>query len=432
MKSFAILAATFFLALAGLVLASCGANDPLERVDPSKQTVTFWYQYDGAKGAAMQALINEFNSSNKWGITVDGKYAGSYAQIYDKIMQAIPTGNVPDIAVAYQNQAATYVTHKAVVELTPYIESAKWGFTKSGLADFFPFVKLGDVLPQFKGQYGFPPNRSMEVLYYNEDWLRKLGYDAPPHTWDEFAGMACAASDPAVGTSGYELAIDASTFADMVFNRGGSMLDQGAKAFAFGDQAGLDALTGLQELFDRGCAVLETADDKEDFGQGRVLFIISSTSNLPNVRDKVDGAFNWSVSTLPTTLNKARVNIYGASLSIFRSTQEKQLAAWLFIKWLTEPEQSARWTRASDYFPVRQSAADGLGAYFDANPQFAKAFGLLGNDIAIEPGVVGYDECRNLIGQMLNAVVAGEDPAVCLAKTVQECNEFLREALEGQ
>ena len=132
----------------------------------------------------------------------------------------------------------------------------------------------------------------------------------------------------------------------------------------------------------------------------------------------------WSISTLPTMLDTPKVNIYGASLSILKTTPEEQLASWLFIKWLTETEQSARWTRASNYFPVRKSAADELTDYFSENPQFEKAFSFLTYDIAIEPGVVGYDECREWIEKMLDGVSAGEDPATWLSTALQECNSY--------
>ena len=61
---------------------------------------------DGCR--AMQALIDEFNKTNPYGITVTGRFAGSYAEIYNRIMQCIPAGTCPEIAVAYQNQAAMY------------------------------------------------------------------------------------------------------------------------------------------------------------------------------------------------------------------------------------------------------------------------------------------------------------------------------------
>jgi multiple sugar transport system substrate-binding protein len=440
MKKLSLLAGLLAVALiVGLAALGCGPASKvdkeiygdLENLDPSGQVITYWYQHSRSREEALQAMIDDFNASNKWGITVQGEYAGSYGEIYNRIIAGVPSGEVPDITVAYQNQAATYVTQGAIVELTPYVESVRWGFTEEQLQDFFPFVELGDYLLQFDGRYGFPPHRSMEVLFYNEAWLRELGYDHPPQTWDEFAEMACAASDTEAGTYGYEMSIDASTFADMVFNRGGSMVNEDASAYTFGDQAGLEVLTLIHEVFREGCAILETEayGDQTDFGLGKVLFTFSSTSGLPFYRDAVDdgAGFDWSISTMPTSLETPRVNIYGASLSILRTTPEKQLAAWLFIRWLTEPEQSARWTRATDYFPVRHSAADGLTDYFEQNPQFQKAFGFLSHDIAIEPGLVAYDECRDMIGEMMSAVAAGEDPGTWLATTLEECNAFMRE-----
>jgi len=410
--------------IVGLVLSGC--NPPPPTVDPSGQEITYWYQHTGDREQALQELISDFNATNEWGITVQGEYAGGYDEIYNKIIDGISTGEIPEIAVAYQNQAATYVTLDAIVELTPYLESPDWGFSEEEYGDFFPFVALGDYLPDYDGRYGFPPQRSMEVLYYNEDWLQELGYSHPPRTWEEFKDMACAASDPASETYGYVFDVDASTFADMLFNRGGTMVSQDASTYTFGDRAGLDALTFLQDLFDQGCAILETEGygDREIFAQGNVLFTISSTSGLTSYRSEVEeGAdFNWSISTLPTMLETPRVNIYGASLSILETDPESQLAAWLFIKWLTETEQSANWSRTSNYFPVRKSAAEELGEYFAENPQYEKAFGFLGYDMVIEPGIASYQECRGSIEEMLDAVVVGGDPADWLADAQAECN----------
>jgi multiple sugar transport system substrate-binding protein/sn-glycerol 3-phosphate transport system substrate-binding protein len=436
-----LLAGLTIAVLAGLIISSCAPAGPaidesiygdLENLDPSGQVITYWHQHSRAREESLLAMIDDFNSTNEWGITVQAEYAGGYDEIYNRVIAGIPSGEVPDMSVAYQNQAATYATQGAIVELTPYIESETWGFSEEELADFFPFVEQGDMLPQFDGRYGYPPQRSMEVMYYNEDWLHELGYDNPPRTWDEFREIACAASDPEADTYGYELSVDTSTFADMVFNRGGTMLADDASGYAFGGDAGLEALLFIQELFDEGCAILETEAyaDQADFGAGRIMFTFSSTSGLPYYRSAVaEGAgFNWSIATMPTTLDAPRVNIYGASLSIMKTNPEKQLAVWLFIKWLTDTEQSARWARASNYFPVRASAADLLGDYFAEDPQFETAFGFLGYDIAIEPGVAGYDECRDAVGDMLNAVAAGEDAATWLADTVEECNAFLAEA----
>ncbi len=423
----------------GLLAAGCastpesegGVYGDLEGLDPGGQVVIFWYPYSNSQEETLQAMIEEFNTTNEWGITVQGEYAGNYDEIYRKITAGIPSGRVPDLAVAYPDQAAAYADRGAVVELTPYVESRRWGFTQAELDDLFPFVLQTEDLPQFQGRYGFPLQRSIEVLFYNEDWLHELGYDRPPQTWEEFREMACAASDPAAGTYGYELSINTSTFADWVVSRGGRMLNDDATAYAFGDQAGLEALTFLQGLLEEGCALLETEEygDQADFSAGRVLFTISSTSRLPFYRSAVSrgAGFNWSISTLPGSLEQPKVNVYGADLSIFRTTPERQLASWLFVRWLAEPEQQARWVRAFYGLPVRASTAELLQDYFDENPQYAKAFGFLNYEIAVEPGVTGYDRCREAIGEMMQAVAGGEDPASWLTRTVEKCNGSLGE-----
>ena len=415
----------------------CVQNDGLECTDPTGQVVTYWYQHRDSREETLQSLVEQFNDTNEWNIIVQAERAGSYGTIYDRLISIITSGGKPpSMSVAYQNQAATYALLDTVVELTPYVESPQWGFTDEELDDFFPFVAQADYLPQFQGRYGFPPQRSMEVLYYNVDWLSQLGYDHPPHTWEEFREMACAASDPESGTFGYELSIDASTFADMIFNRGGAMINEDGTSYMFADQAGLDTLTFLQDLFADGCATLEEEQyqDQRDFGAGTVLFTIGSTSGLPDYQREVDkgAGHDWSISTIPTALDTPRVNVYGASLSILKTTPEEQLAAWLFIKWLTGSQQSAYWSLNTGYFPVRKSAAADMNEYLAANPQFEKAFTLLENDVAIEPGVAGYDECRGVVDTMLEAVVIwGDDAETRLHEAQEECNLFVPNVSAG-
>jgi ABC-type glycerol-3-phosphate transport system substrate-binding protein len=133
MKKHNLLARLVLLLITVMVAASCGSAPPydkeiygdLENLDPSGQAITYWYQHSRSREEALQAMIDDFNASNEWGITVQGEYADSYGEIYNKIIVGIPSGDVPDLSVAYQNQAATYVTQGAIVELTPYIESTR-------------------------------------------------------------------------------------------------------------------------------------------------------------------------------------------------------------------------------------------------------------------------------------------------------------------
>ena len=92
-------------------LAGCGGEPEavvqtdLEQVDPTGQQVTFWYQHGLKREERLAELIAEFNSSNVWGIQVQGEYSGTYSNIYNKMLIGLQTGSLPDLIVAYNNLA---------------------------------------------------------------------------------------------------------------------------------------------------------------------------------------------------------------------------------------------------------------------------------------------------------------------------------------
>jgi multiple sugar transport system substrate-binding protein/sn-glycerol 3-phosphate transport system substrate-binding protein len=411
----------------------------LENLDPSGQLVTYWHPHTNIRQQVLLAMVDEFNRANEWGITVQAEAQGGYDDLYQKIVAGIPANQLPSMAVAYQNQAATYAGQEVLVALAPYVESEKWGYTEEELDDFFPIALAADYLPQFEARYGWPPYKSMEVMYYNEDWLAELGYDGLPETWEEFAEMACAAAEqPFSGATGegasygYVYNVNASRFATFVFSRGGNIINENGTSYVFNGPEGLEAVIFLKDLVDQGCAAEQTEryGDQSDFGAGRSLFTISSISGLPFYKQAVgEGAgFSWSVSPPPHTTAAPRMNIYGASQSIFVSAPEEQLAAWLFIKWMSEPEQQATWAAGTGYFPTRQSAADLLDEYFTEHATYEKAFGFMALDYGVESPVAGYDECRSAISEMLTDILGGGDVQPQLDATVEQCNEYLEEA----
>ncbi|MGA9347744.1 MAG: extracellular solute-binding protein [Anaerolineae bacterium] len=205
----------------------------------------------------------------------------------------------------------------------------------------------------------FPPNRSMEVMYYNVDWLNKLGYDGPPETWDEFYEVCKAATDEAAGTAGYCISPSASTFAGWVWTRGGEILSADGKSVVF-QKEGTEALTFLKKLVDEGGAyqMAERYGDQTDFANEKVVFTFGSTAGLPYYAQAVEGKFEWSIAPFPHETAKPIVDMYGPSITVFKSTPEKQLASWLFLKYFTAPEQTAEWAMAANYFPVRKTAAE--------------------------------------------------------------------------
>ena len=419
-------------------------EDPWAGVEPAKEIV-WWHQHTGeAREAAIAKIVSDFNANNEFGITVTAEYAGSYGDIFNKMLPILNTPDVPDVVVGYQNQVATYQLADAMFDMNELIDHPTYGLTKEEQEDFFPGFFAQDVLSLFNNQrLGLAPNRSMEVMYYNMDWLKELGYDAPPATPEEFKEMACkAAETPFSGATegaaspiGYELSIDTSRFASWTFAFGGDMFDYENNQFTLNSDAAVNAWTFIQSLFADGCArlVTENYGDQTDFGNGTLLFTVGSSSGLPYYAKAVeaDGTpFEWSVAAIPHTTADPVQNIYGASVSIPKSTPERELAAWLFVKYYTSAEVNAEWAKASGYFPVKQSVAAQFTDVFEANPAYKTAFDLLKFGV-FEPAVPGYDFVRdNVIEPAMTSIV--DDVTADVRALLDEANVNANEILAEQ
>ncbi|GAB4265777.1 MAG: hypothetical protein Kow0080_06290 [Candidatus Promineifilaceae bacterium] len=419
----------------------------IDEIDLTGATVVFWHQHSGGREEELQKIVDEFNQTNEYGITVEARNEGGYGDIYDKMIAGLTSGELPGLVVAYQNQAAAYEVADGLVSLDPYINHPVYGLSEEDRADFFQSFLDSDRLPQFGGQaFGFPPNRSVELMYYNAEWLQELrdagaiSFDGPPQTPEQFAEAVCAASenpfsknpDPSFSV-GYEIRTDASNVAAMAFASGVDIFDYENNVFTYNTPELAQYMTLMADLLSQGCAgeIAERFGDQTDFGNGKALFTMGSSSGLPFYKSAVEegeaGGFEWSVAPIPYTTDEPAVNIYGASVSIPKTDPQTQLAAWLFIKFYTSPEIQARWARASNYFPVRASVAEGLPEYFTENPAYEVAFNLLKYGKTEAP-VAGYDNIRDEAEAAFVRVLHGEDAATVLAELDEAANAILAEA----
>lgn len=430
-----------FALLLGLLLSPAFAQEvDWEAVDPSGQSIVFWHVHDGPNQEALDAIVQAFNESNEYGITVTAENQGSYGDVFQKMLPLLGTQDAPDLVLAYQNQAATYQLADALIDMRGFMESPTWGFSDEDEQAFFEGFVASDGFPSFGGaQLGFPPNRSMEMLYYNADWLAELGFDGPPETPEAFREMACAASQQpfsgatGAGASGYEISVGASTFASWVFAFGGDIFDDDANRYTYDSDAAVEAMQFLQDLVNDGCASIETERfaAQGNLGQGLTLFTTGSSVGIPYYQSAVDeGAqFDWNVGALPHTTPEPVMNLYGPSVSIVDTgSPERALAAWLFIKQWVSADAQAQWARVTNYFPVRRDVVEGLSDYFAENPKFETAFELLEYGVA-EPPTPGYDFVRNAVDEAMASILTGADVAETLSALNEEANVILEDQL---
>lgn len=387
------------------------------------------------------AIVDEFNSSNECGITVEAQNQGGYNDIRDKVNASIASGEAPAaLIVGYQNDQAFYQLNDALVDLETLVGDAHWGLSEEERDDFFSSFFEQGVHATFDSQrLGFPPNRSMEVLYYNQTWLEELGFGGPPTTPSEFKEMACVASEAnGDGTGGYILSDDASAVASWTLAYGGNILNDEGTGYVYNGQATIDALTLLKEMLDEGCAYFFTEGyPNPEFAARRAIFTQGSSSGIPFYRGDVDTiageegkeADVWGVTAIPHTTDDPVQNLYGADVMITVSSPEEELAAWLFIKWFPSPEQQAKWVEASNYFPTRAGTEEFLGDYVSENPQWGAALELLPFG-SYEPQLISYQAVRDAASTAYNEIMQGADIQATLDGLTESANELQAELME--
>ena len=163
------------------------------------------------------------------------------------------------------------------------------------------------------------------------------------------------------------------------------------------------------------------ADPITAFANREALFITANLHDLPFVARAIAGANNtdtWQ-SFLSHPVDNGVLTVLVLLMSFFDSTEQEQLAAWLFVRWLLDNEQDARWVETAHLFPLRTSTLDLLGDYEKTHPQWAQAVDLLPEGM-IQPQLASWRTVKVMLGDgfthMYRVNVSSGQVAVILAQ----------------
>jgi ABC-type glycerol-3-phosphate transport system substrate-binding protein len=417
-----------------MVLSSLAVQAGGEASRPARSeeavTITFWYNHTSMRETFLQRMIDEFNATNPYSITVVGEYAGGYGEIYDKIIRGLNgVGPLPNAVAAYPNQLADYARYGAVRFLDDYLDDPVLGIADT--ADFYPDVLDYYRLVQYGDQLaGLQHGRSVEVMYYNADLLAAAGQPVPT-TWDAFE-VACQLITGGT-VSGTIVGSDASRFATWLWSRGGELLTDDARQARFHEQPGIDSLLLFQQLLAGGYGRLpqEPYEDQTLFCNGQAGFTFASSAGIPYYRQGMEAGAgdDWGVTRVPAVPGYEVVDSYGAGVGVIHESEAKDRAAWLFIRWMADSEQTARWAALSGYFPVRISAGThpSMTQKLAEDPQYAQAHALLPLGRG-EPAVRQYELVRRILGDAVQAIFSDANVTDTLQVAATEVNLLLGES----
>jgi len=362
-----------------------------------------WDAFSGPAAAAFAARAEAFNTSNEWGLTVDRTDYGDYPSLFDAVNTAVQSGGAPDLVLTLPEQVLSWDASGAVVDLNPYVGDPTWGLKEGELADIPAAFRSQDVVGGRR--LAFPAGPSARVLFYNQTWAHLLGFSQPPANADDFRKQACAAnasfrSDANPQNDGYGgWVVDTNwqTTLSWMLAFGGGVTDDAG--YTFRSDENLAALQFIKKLYDDHCAWISNDPTAYDsFAARAALFISGDLAELPLVAEAMSRAGNtddWTVIPFPGAQSSVLLP-YGPAFALLASTPEKQLAAWLFVRWWLSPENQALWVVSTGSLPVRTSALDALAAYRTAQPHWDAAAALLQHAQAT-PELASWRQVRYLL-----------------------------------
>ena len=418
-----------------LVLTACGPSGP----EVSDQTITFWHVWgSGAPNETMLAIVDEFNATNEWGITVEAVDQGRHSENEDAFNAAIQSGDLPDLVTGYTNAMANWYDVDAVVDLSPYVNDSEYGLTDEEQDAYFTGSWEGGKASDGTF-FAYPISQSANVLFYNSTWAKELGFDAPPANYAEFKEQTCAAFDANTndddpdndGTGGLVLYAGASNVASFVFANDGNMLNAAGDGYDFTDQSVVDVAEFWKELWDNGCAFATESYPNPEFASRKALFTMSSTAGLPyqfsafEAEDAIKD--EWTIAPFPGKDGGQSVDLFGQYVAIANTNPERMRATWLFVKYLTSPEVQAKWIEGSAYYPTRSDTMPFIEAYGAENATWA--YGLTFLDMGkAEPAWTSWSTVRRDIGDSFNVIIQGSSDEI--PALLEELNATAAESVE--
>lgn len=339
----------------------------------STVTITLWDAWNGAQATAINTLASQFMALHP-GIKVELVSSSNYTALQQKEQSAIFAGNTPTLGQAYESWVAGYIKSNAVENLAPYINNKKTGLTRAQINDFYPGMWADGLLG--KQRLMMPVSKSDEVMYFDGSMLRAAGIKSAPKTWTQFAADCKKVTKLEAGrpTQWCATITNAESTWFIMQNEWGNKVLKGSRA-AFGNSRGAAPVQFWVNLIKKHQVVFTTQagyPDQADIDSGKSAFYFGSSAGVTYVLGGAKPGVAIGEAPMPAGPKLQGTEMYGAPMIMFKkATAAEKQAGWLFMKYLTQPTQTAFWAVNTGYMPVRKSASKltTLQAFFKSHPQ---------------------------------------------------------------
>lgn len=357
------------LALVGTAACSNGGSSSSSTSDTNKipkvtkkTTVVFWHGMQGQQETTLKKLAKEFEAKNS-NIKIKLEQQGDYDNLQAKLTSTMQSPkNLPTITQAYPGWLQSAAKNKMLVNLTPYINNKEVGWGSVAASEIKQDMLDG---AQINGtQYGIPFNKSIEVLIYNPDMLKKYGITKVPSTNAELKQAAQTIyqkSNHKVVGAGFDnlnnyyvlgMKNEGQNFSskvDFTGKESSRVLDY----FVKGEKAGYFRMPGSDKYL------------YVPFTNQKLAMFVTSSSTETWIKQAAKKGFKYEVAARPGKYTMQQ----GTDIYMFsHASAMEKAAAFKFMRFLSSKENQIKWAKETGYIPVNEDATK--SAEYKENKEF--------------------------------------------------------------
>jgi multiple sugar transport system substrate-binding protein len=419
--------AVFTLAVAAtLGVTGCGSAGGTGASQDVTELTVIAANSPWAEGA--KALADEYREETGVSVTIE-TYGNEQLNDTYKVKLNSRSSDFDIMTFQVQDVMREFSRNGWLADMTDYVEAdAEWDW-----ADFQPAAREA---VQLDGTvYGVPVMTERQIVYYRTDLLEAAGLEVPT-TLDELEAAIAALHDPDEGVYGVAmrgarvpLVTQLSSF---LYAHGADFQDGDGNASVATPEA-IEAYEQygrlLREYGPPGVTNMGWVEASALFAQGKAAFYIDADSQAYTFLDETNSAVVDTVGFAQFPAGPAGAQFYNivphtVGINAF---SEKKDAAWEFIKWVSDKENTA-WLLENETVPVARESAWADEAATEAFP--AQLVEIIRN---VGDQGVGHDrpqleqvaQAREIVGGPAIAAIEGGDVAAAAEAADAEFQELL-------
>ncbi len=416
------------------ILALVGCQSILPGIKEDKVIhLTLWQGVNPRPNRdVLQKLVDKFNQSHS-DIQVESLYIGQQDQQTPKILAAVVGNAPPDLLWYNPTIAGQLVELDALLPLDEMLE-------KSPVKAEIDPALYGSM--KYNGKIWSVPFATNNVgIFYRPSLFKAAGITELPSTWQEFGQVAKKLTRDTNGdgrTDQYGMFLPLGkgeftvfTWLPFMWSGGGDLVSgdsQNAAAVNLEDNQGaIAALQFWRNLITDGSAILsgpERGYETDDLLTGKVAMQLNGPWTLGEFQET---GIDFDVFPIPVGQKPATI-IGGENLFFFKTTLERQRAAFKFVEYALSEEFQTELALGTGYLPVNLKSRESqkYQNFIKKIPQ-VKVFLDQAKYGRSRPIFPGYNRISDSVGRAIESVLLGKSsPAESLKVTQQRLDSIFK------